>query len=235
MGQVPHYLMIGDGRIARHMACYFDFLGLQYHTWARGTHDVKQLPELIDHATHILLLISDDAIEDFINTHLLNANKMLVHFSGSLITPHAHSAHPLMSFTPTLYSMDIYKSIWFITEEEGPDFNHLLPSLPNSHASIPKADKNLYHSMCVLSSNFTCLLWQKLFNTFAQKWQIPEAAVQPILQQVVQNLMQDQKTALTGPLLRNDINTIQKNLQALENDPYQAVYQAFVAAYQQEK
>lgn len=235
MGQVPHYLIIGDGRIARHIALYFDHLGLQYQTWARRTCDVRVLPNVVDKATHVLLLISDSAIEDFINKHLLHSNKILVHFSGSLTTPAAHCAHPLMSFTKTLYAPDVYKSIWFITEQEGLPFSELLPGVPNQHMAIPKADKNLYHSMCVLSSNFTCLLWQKLFNTLMTKWQIPASAAHPILQQVMQNLMQDPNGALTGPLVRNDLNTINNNLQALENDAYQAIYEAFVNAYQQEK
>ena len=40
---------------------------------------------------------------------------------------------------------------------------------------------------------------------------------------------------LTGPLVRNDTRTLQANLQALTGSPYQAVYQAFVNAYQQMK
>lgn len=235
MGQVPHYLIIGDGRMARHMAYYFDCLGLSYQTWARRTHDVSQLPDLISQSTHILILISDTEIDAFIQNHLLNKNKILVHFSGSLMTPFAHMAHPLMSFTPSVYTIDIYQSIWFITEQEGLSFNALLPGVPNQHAAIPKKDKNLYHSLCVLSSNFTCLLWQKLFTTLEQQWHIPSAAAQPILKQVMTNLINNPQTALTGPLVRNDQNTIQRNLQALENDPYQDVYQAFVQAYQQEK
>ena len=235
MGQVPHYLIIGDGRMARHMACYFDGLGLSYQTWARRTQDTAQLPDLISKSTHILILISDGAIDAFIQRYLLNKNKTLVHFSGSLTTSLAHMAHPLMSFTPSVYTPDIYQSIWFITEQEGPAFIDLLPNLPNAHAAIPKKDKNLYHSLCVLSSNFTCLLWQKMFATLEQQWQIPKEAAQPILKQVMTNLINNPQNALTGPLVRNDQQTIARNLQALDNDPYQAVYQAFVKVYQQEK
>jgi predicted short-subunit dehydrogenase-like oxidoreductase (DUF2520 family) len=235
MRQVPHYLIIGDGRMARHMGCYFDHLGLTYQTWARRTHDTSQLPILAAKASHILILISDDAIESFIIEHLLNCQKMLVHFSGSLTTPHAQMAHPLMSFSHALYTPDIYRSIWFMTEQTEHDFADLLPHVPNAHAAIPKEAKALYHSVCVLSSNFTCLLWQKLFTTLEQQWQIPAQAAHPILKQVMMNLIHNPKTALTGPLVRNDQNTIQRNLQALENDPYQAVYSAFIQAYQQEK
>ncbi|MFA6037565.1 MAG: DUF2520 domain-containing protein [Legionellales bacterium] len=235
MRQVPYYLIIGDGRMARHMACYFDFLSLSYHTWARRSHDISQLPDLISKSTHVLILISDNAIDDFICTHLAGTDKTLVHFSGSLNTTLAHMAHPLMSFTPSVYTHDIYQSIWFVIEQEGPEFSSLLPGVPNAHAAIPTKDKNFYHSLCVLSSNFTCLLWQKLFTTLEQQWQIPSVAAQPILKQVMANLIHNPQSALTGPLARDDQQTIQRNLQALENDAYQEVYQAFVNAYQQER
>ena len=49
------------------------------------------------------------------------------------------------------------------------------------------------------------------------------------------NIAADAKQALTGPLARNDTNTITANLAALTGDAYQQVYQAFVTAYQEEK
>lgn len=234
MRQVPHYLIIGDGRLSRHMAYYFDALGLSYQSWSRRTYDLSALSSHIAKATHILLMISDNAIPIFIEQHLSNTQKILVHFSGSLITPKAYSAHPLMSFTHDLYSIEVYKTIWFIIEKDSLNFSELLPGVPNQHAAIPSSDKPLYHSLCVLSSNFTCLLWQKLFTTLENKWQIPPQAAFPILQQVSNNLMQDYQHALTGPLVRNDLTTITRNLQALESDPFQEVYQAFVNAYHKE-
>ena len=50
------------------------------------------------------------------------------------------------------------------------------------------------------------------------------------------NLINNPQNALTGPLVRNDQQTIARKFKASNsNDPYQAVYQAFVKAYQQEK
>ena len=235
MRQVPHYLIIGNGRMARHMDYYFQALGLSHQTWARATHPISQLSELITHASHILILISDEAIDDFIQKHLLDSQKILVHFSGSLTSEYAHMAHPLMSFNQSLYTQEIYRSIWFITETPGAVFANLLPGFPDHHAAIPRQSKALYHSLCVLSSNFTCLLWQKLITTLEQDWDVPPEAAHPILKQVMNNIINNPNTALTGPLVRNDQQTIHRNLQALEQDPYQVVYQAFVSAYQQQE
>lgn len=235
MRQVPHYLIIGNGRMARHMAFYLEHLGLGFDTFARSTHDFSALPALLSQSTHVLLLIKDDAIEPFIKRHLSNMPHTLVHFSGSLTTSYAYSAHPLVSFGPTLHASDLYRSMWFITQENGPLFAKLLPGLPNASMAIPAQAKALYHSMCVLSGNFTCLLWQKFFNTLKDEWQIPNEAAQVYLNLILTNISANPQTALTGPLVRNDKNTITQNLNALENDPYQAVYQAFVTAYQQSK
>jgi predicted short-subunit dehydrogenase-like oxidoreductase (DUF2520 family) len=231
----PCYLIIGNGRMARHMACYLEYLGIPYHTFARKTQKFSELPALLAKTTHVLILIRDDAIEDFIREHLQDCPHILVHFSGCLSTTLAYGAHPLMSFGHTLHSEDIYRQMWFIVEDNNKTFAELLPNLPNSSKTIPSDAKGLYHSLCVLSSNFTCLLWQKMLNTLQNEWQIPSEAVYPILQQVMNNITHDHNTALTGPLLRNDEKTIHNNLQALADDPYQAVYQAFVLAYQQEK
>jgi predicted short-subunit dehydrogenase-like oxidoreductase (DUF2520 family) len=217
------------------MGCYLQELGLSHQTWARATHTISQLPEFIADASHILILISDGMIDEFIRQHLLKSQKILVHFSGSLTSEYAQMAHPLMSFNQSLYTPEIYRSIWFITETPGRAFTDLLPGLPNHHAAIPKESKALYHSLCVLSSNFTCLLWQKLLTTLEQQWQIPPEAAHPILKQVMNNIINNSNTALTGPLIRNDQKTIKNNLHALEQDPFHAVYQAFVMAYQQQE
>lgn len=236
MRQVPvPYLIIGNGRMARHMAFYLDHLGLAYLSFARKSHDFSELPQLIAQVSHILILIRDDAIEDFIKQHLRHSSKTLVHFSGSLNTPLAHGAHFLMSFGLELYAPELYRSAWFMIESPGLSFTELLPGLPNSSMALPQESKALYHSLCVMSGNFTCLLWQKFFNSLAQNWQIPEQAGHAYLKSIMINILNNPNTALTGPLVRNDQKTINKNLDALAGDPFQGVYQAFFQAYQQQK
>src|SRR5665213_590075 len=107
MRQVPVYLIIGNGRMARHMAFYLDHLGLAYRRFARATHDFSELPTLLEQTTHVLILLRDDAIEDFITEHLATCPQTRVHFSGSLNTPLAFGAHPLMTFVSELYTPEI--------------------------------------------------------------------------------------------------------------------------------
>ena len=58
----------------------------------------------------------------------------------------------------------------------------------------------------------------------------PTIAHSYLLQQTT-NLIANSSTALTGPLVRNDKATIEKNIAALAEDPFQEIYKSFVACY----
>ena len=66
------------------------------------------------------------------------------------------------------------------------------------------------------------------------EFNIPKAQLIPIFERTMKNIIHDHQSALTGPLTRDDQITIHQNLNALVDDPFQAVYEAFVNAYQKE-
>lgn len=230
MRQVPRFLIIGNGRLAQHFRHYFSLLDLSFVTWTRQE-PLEKLQEKQQDSSHILLLIKDDAIENFIRDHLNSTHKMLIHCSGSLVTPLAYGVHPLMTFGKELYALPDYQHIPFIMDHDAPDFHTLFPGLPNPHARLHKSLKAKYHALCVLSCNFSSLLWQKLLSSLEHEFNLPSEFVFPMLQQQTKNLLHDAPSALTGPLVRNDVRTIEKNLQALENDVFQKVYASFVDSY----
>jgi len=227
MRQVPHYLIIGNGRVARHFRHYFSLLNLSVSNWSRCESPLR-LKELLPAATHVLILISDQAIEPFIAEHLPGAGALKVHFSGALVSGQAHGAHPLMTFNTGLYTLDKYQSIPFVVDAAAPAFDALLPGLPNSHVTLAPGLKAKYHAMCVLSGNFSCLLWQKFFATLTAEFHLPAETGHAYLRQQTENLLADYTSAFTGPLARGDQETIRKNLQALAGDPFQRIYQSFV-------
>ena len=233
MGQVPHYLIIGCGRLATHMVHYFKLLTLPCTQWHRKQGEAA-LIVAFNMATHILLLINDNAIADFVAEHPYLTKKTVLHCSGSLVLPNIPSAHPLMTFGLELGTLNWYQCIPFITEKGEPGLPDLLPGLSNMHYVLPKEQKTLYHALCVLSGNFTTLLWQKFEKVCNERLALPSEIVKPYLQQICQNLLSNSVTALTGPLLRDDTQTIDANLAALTGDPFYEVYQAFVNAYHKE-
>lgn len=311
MRQVPKYLIVGNGRVARHLCHYFDLLKIkQYTRWDRSQ-PLARLHEAATDATHILLAIKDSAIEPFIDEHLvdlapcahikmfntalsalkkeitpahvkdmeaalksfakshdLNAAskrqmeqlektahavkdaaslKKLgdglhalkaglpaakrIHFSGALVTKKAFGAHPLMTFGPELYTLEKYLAIPFVVDAKAPPFGALLPGLHNPSVRLSPQKKAKYHALCVMAGNFSCILWQKLFDSLADEFRIPPHTADMYLRQQTENLLGDYKNALTGPLARGDQDTIKKNLKSLEGDAFHAVYSAFIKAY----
>ena len=225
MRQVPQYLLIGNGRLAVHFRHYFSLLGLSFDCWHR-----QESPELLQakslQATHIFLLISDCAIEAFIERHLSHVSAKLMHCSGSLFSEKAYGVHPLMTFSQTLYDEVQYREIPFVT-----DADVTLPGLPNPFFRIQPEQKAKYHALCVLANNFSTILWQKLFRDFEQELSLPGSVAHSLLKQQTQNLCKDYTSALTGPLVRNDQQTLQRNIGALAGDPFQSIYQAFINVY----
>jgi len=234
MRQVPHYLIIGDGRVSRHFQHYFSLLHLSFDSWNRKE-SLAEFHQKLPKATHVLLLINDQAIDVFIEEYLQSVEALCVHFSGSWVSRFAQGAHPLMTFGEELYTLTQYQSIPFILDEEAPAFDILLPGLSNPHARLKAALKAKYHALCVLSGNFSCLLWQKLLDSLEQEFNFPMSIAHPYLYQQTQNLINNSKSALTGPLVRGDQQTLEKNIAALAGDPFQEVYKSFVACYQKLK
>ena len=91
MGQVPkidsQYLIVGSGQMARHFDHYLNLLKISHQCWARRSSTQQQLHQLLDQHRRILLLITDSQIEDFARHLPLLPDRILIHFSGSLVTP----------------------------------------------------------------------------------------------------------------------------------------------------
>ena len=234
MEQEPNLLLIGDGRLARHLTRYFDQLGLSHAAWSRRMHAEGRCPELkalVHCRTRALLAIRDGAIEPFISAHPELGSAVCVHFSGHLASPLAVGAHPLFSFAGTLYQRELYERIPFVIDQGSPPLCLLIPGLPNPSFFIEPERRSRYHALCVLAGNFTTLLWKKLFFELDREFGIAREHALPYLESVTRGLA-GKGPPLSGPLSRGDHATLQRNLEALKDDPFEEVYQAFVSAYE---
>ncbi len=232
MRQVPKktYGIVGSGRTARHIKYYFQCQNILTRSWSRSEND--DTPEyVLGSCDTILVLIKDSEIEKFIQSHDFLKTKQVVHFSGSLVISGTQSAHPLMTFGESLYSIETYKKMVFVCEKNKIGFKTLFPELNNTYYEIESDLKPFYHSLCVMAGNFTTLLWKKFFTDLEQKLDIPAKAAFPYLEKIVENLKANPDAALTGPLARRDHKTISDNLASLTGDKYKKVYQAFVESH----
>lgn len=225
----PHYLLIGNGRLASHLTHYFALLGLPHKQWSRQS--AVPLSSLARECDRILLLIKDDQIDNFISDHPELHQKQIIHCSGALASPYAICAHPLASFSQTLYDLSFYQSIPFIIDKGSPSLDELLPGLPNPSHVIEPHLRPLYHALCVMSGNFSTILWQKFFTELQAKFGLSKELTTPYLQSITHNLQHAASCTLTGPLARNDKQTIASNLAALQDDPFADIYRAFVRAF----
>lgn len=227
------YLLVGNGRLAKHFTKYFNHLRMSFETWDRSLPE-GDLQEKIARAQRILLLVSDLAIEDFYKRQRrYNPEAVWIHCSGTLEIQGMHAFHPLMTFGPEPYDLITYNRFPFITTSSL-SFERALPGLSNPCYKIAAKDKAKYHALCVVAGNFSSLLWRKLITDFREIG-LPQDVALPFAEQTIANVFADPERALTGPLAREDQKIQAMNLQALEGDPYQDLYRAFQTLFRRQK
>ncbi|WP_395374313.1 DUF2520 domain-containing protein [Marinicella sp. W31] len=236
--QVPKkYTIIGGGRVARHMAHYFDLHKISYESWSRdndssvNTYSIKdaalRLQCALNQADMVLLLIKDDAIPELIQQYPFLREKFLLHFSGALKVEGVVGCHPLMTFGDQLYALETYHNIPFVVDE-GHEFRYLFPALPNPSVNLSVESKAYYHSLCVMAGNFAQTLWREVGMQFEQVLGIDQAFLFPYLKQNMLNFAADPANSATGPIARGDVNTIQKHLDVLKDNQLEAIYKSFL-------
>lgn len=224
-------LLVGSGRLSRHLI-YWNSLQkspLQIHPWNRQSHTAENLQSLIQKADLIWLAISDSALVSFFEQNFSRIQVPVVHFSGALHDQRMISAHPLMSFPEELMSADVYPKIHFaLTGAES--LQKVFPGFQNSFSLLDKKQKAFYHALCVVAGNFPQFLWNESLHEF-NKLNIPSAAVENYIQQITQNFLHLKEKSLTGPLVRHDHITIEKNLNALEKSKLKKIYESFKGVF----
>lgn len=258
--QTPNQvLLVGSGRLARHFAFAWPFFfGSENSSGPLETDaNLRQIPNLvrwarraipdqpeiatgIDELCHLIqqsqviaLAIRDSDIATFESQwRHLNPSALWIHFSGALVVENMVDYHPLMTFGPSLYSREQYQSIPFVTASTvfGSQWPDEFP-LRNPLFAIAPQTKALYHALCVMSGNFSSILWAKAQTEF-EKIGLPSSLLRPYATQSLENVFSDRESSLTGPLVRNDLVTQEKNLAALQADPFVAVYKAFQSIFQ---
>lgn len=239
MRQVPSkkFLIIGNGRAAKHIGYYLKQLGHIVTHWHYKNvpsqtdylYSADSLQELSNKNDKVLLLIKDAAIIDFITNYSFLKNPNTIHFSGSLEVAGISNVHPLISFGHDLFPTDFYHRIPF-AQFEAPEksLEDFLPGISNPSFYIPKNAKSLYHGLCVASGNLTVLLWQMVADQLKKNWDLNNDYLKPFLESVTSNLQTHWETALTGPMARRDEATLIKNYQALQNTPLNEILKAHI-------
>lgn len=211
---------------------------------------VMSANEVIRCSDLTVLSVPDDAIESVVVllAHDVSLDgeipKAVIHTSG------AHSVvslqlladkgmmtgglHPIYPFADVDSALEGLIGATFALETNDTLLHKWLQDLVHTVAGqtiiIPKGQKSLYHSALVIASNYTVTLYaiaeQLLVNLGADK-SIADDALNTLIRATIDNIqVQGIPDALTGPLVRTDIGTMESHLVALsaENSELQLLY-----------
>lgn len=221
----PRYLILGRGRLAFHLKFLLSENPASIlETWHReqGFDSLKSLAKT---PTCILLAVKDEALNELVAqiSPWIPKSSRIVSFSGSQAVPGALTLHPLMAFSWELFSREFYQKIHWIETESG-SFRKVFPGLNNPVCLLPSSNLALYHALCVCAGNLPLIFLKDLLRRF-QELEISQDAFVNYVQGSIENFLKNPEGSLTGPIVRRDHQTIEKNLAALKNTPYEALYQ----------
>lgn len=226
----PKITIIGVGRAGRAFSVALREGGLEVsHMYGRGDR-IVHLSELVfitvpDSEIRKVSLELAEQFEDL-------SGKTFVHCSGILPSAILNELekkkgaigcfHPLQSITLKTIS---FKGIYFDIEGEEAVQNQLAEIaavLGAKSIKVSQKEKEMLHISAVIASNYLVTLSDLAFRA-SEATNIPQRtltdALLPLMKSSLQNLEQLSPTeALTGPIARGDIQTVQKHLKLLGKD-----------------
>lgn len=184
----------------------------------------------------VLLTTNDDAIagvcSEVAAVGAFRPGQLVVHMSGalplSILDPAARAgarigcAHPLQSFaTHEQAARDIPGSVFGVTSGPGAaeELEALVAVLGGRPVTVPADKKTLYHVAAVIASNYLVAvedLAQQLLLEVGLDEPSAAVALRPLAAVTLGNVAElGTANALTGPIVRGDIDTVRRHLDAL--------------------
>ncbi len=188
----------------------------------------------------VLVTTNDDAIAQVVSqvaeAGAFRSGQLVVHMSGALrldvLEPAARAgaligaAHPLRSFATYYQAVrDIPGSVFGVTA--GPDaaeqLDALVRALDGRSHNVPDDRKILYHAAAVMASNYLVAVEDMATQLLADAGFDESTAIETLgtlARGTLDNVVQLGTTnALTGPIVRGDVETVRGHIAALEGLP----------------
>lgn len=192
------------------------------------------LEELVETCDVIWITTPDDAIAKVWESiqRLLIQNKIICHFSGSLSSVvfsgrvekgiAACSIHPVYAFSDKFTSYHQLNTVMFTMEGDADALALMKPlfeKLGNRVQVIASEKKIRYHAAAVMASNLMVALYQMSVDMLADcgfETGMAKALLEPLVRGNIDKLLASSpEEALTGPVERGDVETVQKHLKEL--------------------
>lgn len=197
----------------------------------------KEKEELIKESDIIFITTPDKEIEGVWNSinKLSIKNKIICHCSGSLSSnvfsnienynSYGYSIHPMFAFSDKYNShLKLRKAVFTI---EGSDkylkkIRTLFIGLGNKSKVISAMDKSSYHLASVVVSNHVIALIEEGIELLVYCGFKREEALESLYPLIINNIDNVKESgtvnSLTGPIERNDINTVKSHLLCLDKE-----------------
>lgn len=210
------------------------------------------LPAVLADANTVMVAVRDDQLDGVLGDLVdatspsgrrrLASGTVIVHTSGGAepaLIPRlgemglsGGTFHPLVPFANPERAPELLRRAWIGVdgdEQARATSRRLAGHLGARTLDIPPGMKSIYHAAAVISSNFPVVLAAVASGILTQAG-VPERsaqqAVHSLMEAAISNIADnDPETALTGPVMRGDVETVQRHLQALRhNSEARALY-----------
>lgn len=210
------------------------------------------LPAVLADANTIIVAVRDDQLDGVLGDLVdatspsgrrrLASGTVIVHTSGGAepaLIPRlgemglsGGTFHPLVPFANPDRAPELLRKAWIGIdgdEQARATSRRLAGHLGARTLDIPPGMKSIYHASAVISSNFPVVLAAVASGILTQAG-VPERsaqhAVHSLMEAAISNMADDNpESVLTGPVMRGDVEAVQRHLQALRhNSEARALY-----------
>lgn len=197
-----------------------------------GAQAAASAQQVVDAADVVFLTVPDDAIQSVAEGLAWAPGKSAVHCSGAAspdVLEHARAQgasvgvfHPLQTFANPEQAARNLPGSAFAIEASDPALAESLAAMATALGGRPlvlRGDKALYHASAVIACNYLVTLVDAAAGLWTHLGLSKEdglRALLPLVRGTIENLEAvGLPNALTGPVARGDLETVQRNLDAL--------------------
>ncbi|MDD5703034.1 MAG: DUF2520 domain-containing protein [Dehalococcoidales bacterium] len=200
-----------------------------------GSGQVYDSPQgIADNADFIFITTPDDAIPVIVNQVRWHPGRYVVHCSGAdsldvleqarIVGARVGSFHPLQTFASIQKAIDNLPGSTFALEAEDgllEILKEMAEALEGRWIKLGAGDKAAYHTAAVMTSNYLVTLVKlasDLWESFGISRDQAIQALLPLLKGTINNIENlSVPNALTGPIARGDVGTVQIHLNTLKD------------------
>ena len=237
---------VGQGLLRALRTAHVDVLGLHGRRPSPAATSSGHLPATISDANAVIIAVRDHQIDDALaevvdatspsGRRRLASGSVVLHTSGGA-EPELLSRlgelgigggtfHPLVPFANPERAPELLRKGWIGID--GDDSaraasRRLAGHLGARTLEIPPGMKSIYHAAAVISSNFPVVL-EAVASNLMTEIGIPARSAEQAVHALVEGAISNTSGAsaeevLTGPVVRGDVDTVHRHLQALRHHP----------------